>query len=148
MIKNRVSLLCLLLCMPVSFLAPPSFPVSWCCLLHSSTNSGHSQVLVQVCPGHGIHTTRGFLPTTPQELLWFHSLDSVAPARVHSSQLSPQGYTPQPPEGFPRPNTGAQHLVADTHKGSLTCDAMRSDAMRHTSNSATNCGGATRSATT
>ena len=28
-----------------------SFLVSWCCLLRSSTNSGHRQVLVQVCPG-------------------------------------------------------------------------------------------------
>ena len=56
--------------------------------MRSSTNSGHRQVLVQVCPGlslapserNSIHTTRFFIPTTPQQLLRFHSIDSVAPS--------------------------------------------------------------------
>jgi hypothetical protein len=104
---------------------------------------------VQVCPWHRqsatrVHTTRFFIPTTPQQLLRFHSIDSVAPARVHSA-------TPARVRSSQLPRKGT---LRNPRKGSLTCALprhamrMRSDAMRHRSSSATNCGGEARSATT
>ena len=102
-----------------------------------------------------------FVLGTVRALLEFTRLETSFPQLRNSccgftqlTQLPPQGYTPQPPQGFARPSYPRKGTLRNPRKGSLTfalprhAMRMRSDAMRHRSSSATNCGGATRSATT